>query len=136
MDKLKFEEYSGVDFWSIFFSVLSFILFILSLLVPSERKLLIIVFATIALICAVFVFYIQEINHNKKFIKMAIIKVNRLSDELLERFNYMKEISNIKEEISMLKRKRGQVINLLEILKILVAAILIYVIYQTIKSLI
>jgi len=67
---------------------------------------------------------------------MAIIKVNRLSDELLERFNYMKEISNIKEEISMLKRKRGQVINLLEILKILVAAILIYVIYQTIKSLI
>ena len=67
---------------------------------------------------------------------MTIIKVNRLSDELLERFNYMKEISNIKEEISMLKRKRGQVINLLEILKILVAAILIYVIYQTIKSLI
>ena len=108
MNKLKFEEYRRIDLWSIFFSGLSLILFILSLLIPSEQRLLIIILSVFSVIFAAIIFYVKEMNYNEKLIRKIIISLNKLSDELIERFNYIREISDIKKEIYMLKKKIGR----------------------------
>ena len=60
--------------------------------------------------------------------------MDKLSNDLVERFNYLKELYDLKLEIKMLKRKRGE-IDILDIIKIIIAIILIYVIFEVVKSL-
>ena len=63
-------------------------------------------------------------------------KIDKLSKEFLERFNYLKDIYNLKLEIEMLKKRNKKAdFSLLDLIKIIVAIILIYVIIQIIKSL-
>lgn len=124
-----------IDFWTIFFSIISLNLFILALFVSEEQRIIIISFLITSIIFAVILFYIKKINSNEESIKNITNNLSELKNDLIERFNYLKDIQNLKVDIEMLKkRKKGQ-INLLDIIKILVAIILIYVIVETIRSL-
>ena len=132
------EEKWKIDYWSIFFSILSLILADLALLIPQQR-LLIASFSIIAIIFALISFYITKINNNEKFIKMLGINFKEFSNEFKEKLNYLKEIYDLKLRIQMLEKKiknnkKGQ-FNLLNLIRILVAIILIYVIIEVIKSL-
>ena len=135
----KVEDSWKIDFWTIFFSILSLILFDLSLFILQQR-LLIASFSVIAIIFALISFYITKINNNEKFIKMLRINFEEFSNEFKEKLNYLKEIYDLKIRIQMLEKriknsKKGQ-FNLLDLIKLIVAIILIYVIVETIKSII
>ena len=124
-----------IDFWTIFFSVVSIILFILALFVPEQRNL-ILTFLVISILFAIIIFYINRINHNEKLIHNLRLGQIQLTKELKENFNYLKELYSLKLEIEMIKKsiKKAQ-ITLLDIVKIVVAIILIYVIVEVVKSL-
>lgn len=123
-----------VDFWTIFFSIISLILFNLALFVAEEQRIILVSFFTISIIFVIILYYITKINSNEESIREVKDNLFELKKDLIERFNYLKDIQNLKVDIKMLKKKKGQ-INLLDLIKILVAIILIYVIWETIKSL-
>ena len=61
--------------------------------------------------------------------------LQEISNQIIEKFNYLKEIYNLKTEIEMLKLKNKKAeLSLLDLLKAIVAIIFIYVIVQIIKS--
>ena len=123
------------DISTIFFSIISLVLFNLAVFIP-EQRILILSFFTISIIFAIISFYLQKVNYVGKSIKVTQQNIKNLYNETIERFNYLQEIYNIKKDIEMLKRKdkRAQ-INLIDLIKIIVAVILIYVIIQIIKNL-
>ncbi|MDO8467435.1 MAG: hypothetical protein Q7S56_00600 [Nanoarchaeota archaeon] len=125
-----------LDFWTIFFSIVSLILFELAIIVPQQR-ILISTFLSISLLFAVVLFYINKINNNEKSIIILNDNLTKMYNLFTEKFNYLKELSDLKMRISLLENKKGgkrAQINLLDIIKIIVAIILIYVIFQVIKS--
>lgn len=136
MDLNDAELYKGkVDFFTIFFSILSLILFNLAIFIP-EQRILILSFFTISIIFTIVLFYLQKINNNEKSIKIIHNNVKEISKEMLERFNYLKELYDLKIDVEMLKKKNKRAqINLIDIIKIVVAIILIYVIVEVIKNL-
>ena len=122
------------SFWTIGFSIISIILFELALFVP-EQRLMISGFLAISLIFTIILFYINKINSNENEVNEIKEKIKELSNNITEKFNYLKEIYNLKVEIEMLKKrgKKAQ-INLLDLLKIIIALILLYVIFEVIKT--
>lgn len=127
------KERSGVDFWSIFFSILSLILFNFALFLP-EQRVISSGFTIISIIIAIIVFYANKINYNEKSFNDMKQSVSKISDELKERFNYMRELQQIKMELEMLKKKRGNM-DFLDLAKIIVAGILLYVIFTFARQL-
>jgi len=117
-----------VTFWTIFFSVLSLILFNLALFFPEQRFVILISFI-VSVIAALIFFYVSKINYNEKLLRDIRNDIN----DLMQRFNYLKELQDMKMDIEMLKRKRGE-IELLDLLKVLIAGVLIYIIIEIIKS--
>lgn len=134
VDRIEEDKWK-IDFWTIFLSILSLIFANLAIFVPQQRTIML-GFLLISIIFAIVVFYFQKINSNEKFIKELRNETSKLSKEIIERFNYIKELSNLKVEVEMLKKrgKKAQ-INIIDILKVLIAIILIYVIIETLKSL-
>lgn len=134
--RFKMEEYNlkSTDYWTIIFGVISLILANLAIFVPQQR-LLILSFTIGAVIFTIILNYINKINYNEKELRIIKNKFDKISNQITEKFNYLKEIYNLKVEIEMLKKrgKRAQV-NLLDLVKIIVAIILIYVIIQIIKT--
>ncbi len=129
------EDKWKVDFWSIFFSVISLIFGNFAYFFPQQRILFItLLMITIAL--GIIFFYARKIDSNEKSISFIKNELSTIRKDITEKFNYLKEIYNIKVDVEMLKRKnkRGQ-INILDIIKILIAIILLYVVFETIKSL-
>jgi len=93
-------------------------------------------FLIISIIFLIFLFYIKKIDSNREDIINITSEVKKISDNITEKFNYLKEIYNLKVEVEMLKRgKKAQAINLIDLLKIIVALIFLYVIYEIIKTL-
>ena len=133
------EDFRGdwkVTFWTIFFSIIPLVLFNLALFIP-EQRLMILGFLIISIIAALIFFYINKINYNEKKIQIIGEEVTSLKKELIEKFNYLRELYDLKLKVEMLEKKsnkKGQ-IDLLDIIKIIVALILIYVIFQVAKSL-
>jgi len=133
------EDFRGdwkVTFWTIFFSIIPLVLFNLALFIP-EQRLMILGFLIISIIAALIFFYINKINYNEKKIQIIGEEVTSLKKELIEKFNYLRELYDLKLKVEMLEKKsnkKGQ-IDLLDIIKIIVAVILIYVIFQVAKSL-
>ncbi len=137
LGKIKNEEWK-IDFSSVFFSIIALIFGAFAYLIPNQ-SILFLAFMIIAGTIGIILFYIKKINLcvNNLFIIDKNIKI--IYKEMIERFNYLREIDDIKREIGFLKMenkktKRAQ-INLEDIFKIIVAIILIYVISQVIKSL-
>jgi|SRR3989344_2594093 len=121
------------DYWTIIFSIIAITLANLATFVPTQR-LILLGFSIISTIFAIILFYINKTNINETNIKSIHKNTKEILRELTEKFNYLKELTDIKAEIKMLKKKRGQV-NLLGIVKVIVAIILIYVIIEVVKSL-
>lgn len=132
------EEYpKSTDFWTVIFAIISLILANLAIFVPKQR-LIILSFTIASVIFAVILYYINKINSNEKDLKFIRNKLDEIFNQVTEKFNYLKEIYKLRLEVEMLKKrdKRAQLnINLLDLIKIIVAIILIYVIIQVIKSL-
>lgn len=120
-----------IDFWSLFFSVLSLILFELTLFVPPEQKLITSGFLIISIIFAVILYYINKINYNE----LMLAKLNKTLNKFGEKVNYLKELYDLKLRVTMLERKKRGQINIMDLIKILVAIILIYVIISVARSL-
>lgn len=87
------------------------------------------------IIFTVILHYINKIKANENYIKELTTSINKLSDQITERFNYLKELYNLKVEIEMLKRKRKAQVDIEFLIKLIVAIILVYVIFSVIKSL-
>lgn len=123
------------DYWTIIFSIISLILANLAIFIPKQR-MMILSFTIVSAIFAFFLFYINKINKNERTLDFIKEELTKLRDSLTEKFNYLKEIYNLRVEIEMLKKKgkKGQ-INLEWLFKVLIAVILVYVILQVIKSL-
>ncbi len=134
LKKIKNHKWK-VDFWTIFFSMISLIFANFALFIPEQRILFIVFFISSIILALVF-FYSQKINYNEASIKILNNNILELSHQLTEKFNYWKDLTNLKLEVEMLKKrgKRAQ-INLLDIIKIIIAVILVYVIVETIRSL-
>ena len=126
------EEKWRIDFWSIFFSILSLALFELALFIPPQAKLIFLTISIVSVILAIVVFYINKININYKLLNKMEEDIEIIKKDLLERFNYLKDWQELKSDVKMLKNKKGE-IEFLDIVKIAVAAILIYVIIIGIK---
>ncbi len=120
------------NYWTMFFAVLSLIFVNLAIFIPQER-LLLLGFTLISIAVAIIFYYIAKTNNNESALNLLNNQLTKISQELIEKFNYLKEISNLRIEIEMLKKKKGE-ISLIDILKIIVAAILIYVLIEVIKS--
>ena len=86
------------------FSVLSLILFNLALFFP-EQRIMILGFLTISIIFGIILFYFQKITSNENFIRKLQDKISELAKSSTERFNYLKEIYNLKVDIEMLKKE-------------------------------
>lgn len=129
------EEKWKIDFWSIFFSVLSLILFELALFIPAEGKLILLTFSIVSIIFAVILYYIRKINFSYKMLIKLDEDNESIKKDFSERFNYLKDLQDLKVDVKMLKNKRGE-IEFIDIVKIAVAAILIYVIIVSIKTII
>ena len=134
--RFNMEKYisKSTDYWTIIFAIISLILANLAIFVPQQR-LLILSFTIGAMIFAVILHYVNKISNNEEKLQIIEDKLNKISNEITEKFNYLREIYNLKGEIEMLK-KRGKKakITLLDLIKIIVAIILIYVIIQIIKT--
>lgn len=121
----------NVDFWTISFSIISLALLELTLIVPKQRIFLSIVLI-ISILFTLILFYINKIDNNEKSIKYINDKILELTDK----FNSVREFNNLKMEFESFKRKYKKAqINLMDIIKVLVAILLIYVIIETLKSL-
>lgn len=137
LERVKSEKWK-IDFWSVFFSIVSLIFGAFAYIIPNQN-ILFLSFMILTATIGVISFYIKRIN--LQGINLQIIDKNtkRLNEEIIERFNYIKELNEIKRRIEFLegmesrKSKRAQ-INLEDIFKIVVALILIYVIFQVIRS--
>ncbi len=129
-------ELSKRDFGSIFFSVTSLIFAISVFLIP-EQKIIILILLFLSILFAIIFSYINKINYNEKILKKIGRDLRNLSEDTKEKFNYLKEIYNLKVEVEMLKKKnkRGQSIDLMTILKIIIAIIFLYVIINILKPL-
>lgn len=121
-----------VTFWTIFFSISSLTLFNLALFIPSQR-IVILGFFILSIIIALIFFYISKINYNEKNISINTNKIETFSNELLEKFNYLRDIQDIKVDLEVLKKKKGN-IELLDLLKVGIAIIFIYVIIELIRT--
>jgi len=127
------------DYWSIFFGIISLIFANLAIFIPTQRIMLS-AFTIFSIVFAMLIYYINKINSNEEkldTIKREIVDFsNKVSEELTEKFNYLKEIYNLKIDVEMLKKKNKKAeIELMDLIKIIVAAILIYVLVQVVKSL-
>ena len=122
------------DYWTIIFSVISIILFNFALFIP-EQRMIILGFCVISIIFSVILFYIAKVNSNERTLKHLEKSISKLDANLTEKFNYLKDIYNLKVEIAMLKKNKKAQINLMDFVKIIVAVILIYVMTEVIKSL-
>ncbi len=129
-----------IDYWSVGFSIISIIFANLTFFINDKnQKYVMLAFTLISLLTAGVIYYINKINSIEKLIFKIKDKLERSVKEFKEKINYIKELYEIKLRVDMLEKrdkinKRGQ-INLLDIIKIIVAIILIYVIFQVIKSL-
>src|SRR3989344_1349661 len=123
-----------VDYWTIVFSILSLILFNLALLFPEQRAL-ISLFAVVAIIFALFLFYINKIDNNEISIASLNDNFEKLSNTFIEKFNYIRELYNIKLRIEMLEKKKKGQINLMDLVKIIVAFVIIYFIISILRTL-
>lgn len=118
----------------IIFSIISLVLANLTYFFP-EQRLNLIGFLVLSLIFNVFLFYTKKIDSNKEDINQIIEDIKKLSGNLIEKFNYLKDLQDLKIEVEMLKKnKRGQSINLMDLIKILIAIIFLYAIYEITKS--
>ncbi len=120
----------NVDYWTLFFSVISLILFNLAFFIPQQR-IVIAGFFIISLIFAFILFYIRKINFNELVLNSLSSEISEFKKQFNDKINYLKDVSDIKHRLKMLENKRGQ-IDLL--IKIAVAVVLIYVIFEIIKS--
>jgi len=123
-----------VDYWTIVFSILSLILFNLALLFPEQRAL-ISLFAVVAIIFALFLFYINKIDNNEISIASLNDNFEKLSNTFIEKFNYIRELYDIKLRIEMLEKKKKGQINLMDLVKIIVAFVIIYFIISILRTL-
>ena len=123
-----------VDYWTIVFSILSLILFNLALLFPEQRAL-ISLFAVVAIIFALFLFYINKIDNNEISIASLNDNFEKLSNTFIEKFNYIRELYDIKLRIEMLEKKKKGQINLMDLVKIIVAFVIIYFIISLLRTL-
>ena len=123
-----------VDYWTIVFSILSLILFNLALLFPEQRAL-ISLFAVVAIIFALFLFYINKIDNNEISIASLNDNFEKLSNTFIEKFNYIRELYDIKLRIEMLEKKKKGQINLMDLVKIIVAFVIIYFIIGLLRTL-
>lgn len=132
---MKKDINSHQDYWTIIFALISLVLANLAIFVPQQR-LIMLSFTIGSIIFAIILHYVNKTKANEKYIKRLSNIIDELSDQITEKFNYLKEIYNLKVEIEMLKKrgKKAQ-IDLLDLIKVIVAIILIYVIIQVIKSL-
>jgi mannose/fructose/N-acetylgalactosamine-specific phosphotransferase system component IIC len=121
------------DFWTIFFGILSLILFNLALVAP-EQKTLIAGFSIISVIFAIILFYMDKVNNNEKQISELKKQVNEIDNKFTESFNYLRDLTDLKADVNMLKQNKKGEITLLDIIKIIVAVILLYVIFEVIRS--
>lgn len=130
------ENLQKKDFWTIVFSLISIIFAVLVLYIP-EQRIILLTFLVLSILFAIFFSYVNKIKENEKMLKTIKEKLEENSKNLIEKFNYLKEVYNLKVEVEMLKRKnkKAQAVDLISLLKILVAIILIYVIITTIKNL-
>jgi|SRR3989344_5335173 len=136
---MKMEMDTQTDYWSIFFGIISLIFANLAIFIPTQRIMLS-AFTIFSIVFAMLIYYINKINSNEEkldTIKREIVDFsNKVSEELTEKFNYLKEIYNLKIDVEMLKKKNKKAeIELMDLIKIIVAAILIYVLVQVVKSL-
>lgn len=127
-----------LDFWTVFFAILSLILANLAIFIPSTptSRLIILGFLITSIIFAVMLFYINNLIRVEKEVRLLKVAYSDLCTELTEKFNYLKEINTLKVDVEMLKKgqRRKAQVDILTLIKIIVAIILIYVIFQVIKS--
>ena len=123
--------YRNVDYWALFFSIISLVLFNLALFIPQQR-IVISGFFIISLIFAFILFYIKKINSNELLLNSIGADIDKFKKEFYDTINYLKDVADIKYRLRMLENKKGQVD---VIIKVIVAVVLIYVIFEVIKSL-
>ena len=122
-----------IDFWTIFLSIVSLILVILAIVLP-EQRILMLIFIVISMILAIIFFYFQKTNYNEKTINILNNNIMNINQNLTEKFNYWKELDSLRVDVKMLKKQKRANIELIDIIKILIAVIIIYVIVQALKS--
>ncbi len=87
------------------------------------------------IIFAIVFYYVNKLKNYEECLDSLTSNLQEISNQVIEKFNYLKEIYNLKIEIAMLKSKNKKAeLSLLDLLKAIVAIIFIYVIVQIIKS--
>lgn len=132
MEILK--EHKITDYWTIIFAIISLVLANLAVFIPSQR-LLILSFTILSVIFAIIFYYVNKLKNYEGYLDSLASNLQEISKQVIEKFNYLKEIYNLKIEIEMLKSKNKKAeLSLLDLLKAIIAIIFIYVIVQIIKS--
>ncbi|MEK6894016.1 MAG: hypothetical protein AABX10_00975 [Nanoarchaeota archaeon] len=128
-----------IDYWSIVFSIISIIFGNLTLFIQGQnQKYIMIIFTISSILLAVVFYYINKTNNNEEIINRLKDKLEKNIQEIKEKINYIKELYELKMRVDMLEKRKSNKkgnFNLLDIIKIIVAIILIYVIVQVVKSL-
>lgn len=134
------ENKRKIDYWSIVFSIISIIFGNLTLFIEEQnQKYIMLAFTITSILLTVVIYYINKTNNNEKLINKISSKFEKGIEELKEKINYIKELYELKLRVDMLEKKskvnrRGN-FNLLDLIKLIIAIILVYVIVQVIKSL-
>ncbi len=134
MQQHQINNLGWFDYWSLFFGIVSLIFSVLLFIIPQQRNI-ILGALLLSLLSGVIFYYTNKIGNLEKDLKKLKIDINDLNINFTERFNYLRELSDMKLRVTMLEKKRKGQIDLLSLIKLIVAVILVYVIFQVIKSL-
>ncbi len=134
MQQHQINNLGWFDYWSLFFGIVSLIFSVLLFIIPQQRNI-ILGALLLSLLSGVIFYYTNKIGNLEKNLKKLKIDINDLNINFTERFNYLRELSDMKLRVTMLEKKRKGQIDLLSLIKLIVAVILVYVIFQVIKSL-
>lgn len=126
-----------LDYWSLMFSLSSLTLGVISILFINDpiQRLLTLSFVLGFLLMAILGYFYNRMFNNEKEIKRIIKSIGIMKLDIIKRFNYLQDLLDIKERLSKLemKKKKAQ-INLIDIFRIIIALLLIYVIFEVIRS--
>jgi len=125
-----------VDYWTIFFSILSIVLAQLSFFVSPNQRIIVISLTLASILFALLFYYVNKINYNESSIKIVKEELDKFSSSFYKEINYIKDFYELKYNVEdFMRKKRAESGFLLNLIKVIVAIILIYVIIEVIKSL-